>query len=137
MGKAMPRRVQQLTEGTRVLNLVYCTACKTHHAFGEGWSFNGDFEYPTFQPSMLVRSGHYIPGHEDPCWCTYNAAHPDNHAPFECKVCHSFVTDGKIQYLSDCTHEYAGQTLELQDIDDLWDSWEKQAEELRKKDMGE
>ena len=31
-------------------------------------------------------------------------------------TCHSFVTDGKIQYLNDCTHEYAGQTIELEDI---------------------
>jgi len=29
------------------------------------------------------------------------------------KVCHSFVTDGNIQYLGDCTHELAGQTIEL------------------------
>jgi hypothetical protein len=31
-------------------------------------------------------------------------------------VCHSFVTDGKIQYLSDCTHAMAGQTVDLLEI---------------------
>jgi hypothetical protein len=30
-------------------------------------------------------------------------------------VCHSFVTDGKIQFLSDCTHALAGQTVALPD----------------------
>lgn len=29
------------------------------------------------------------------------------------KVCHSFVTDGCIQYLGDCTHRLAGQTVDL------------------------
>jgi hypothetical protein len=31
-------------------------------------------------------------------------------------VCHSFVTDGRIQYLGDCTHAMAGQTVDLPDI---------------------
>jgi hypothetical protein len=33
----------------------------------------------------------------------------------EQRVCHSFVTDGRIQFLSDCTHELAGQTVDLPD----------------------
>jgi hypothetical protein len=60
-----------------------------------GWSFNGDLENPTFSPSMLARSN--IKGQE--------------------RVCHSFVTNGKIQYLSDCTHSLRGQTVELPTID--------------------
>lgn len=28
-------------------------------------------------------------------------------------ICHSFVRDGKIEFLNDCTHELAGTTLEL------------------------
>ena len=30
------------------------------------------------------------------------------------RVCHSFVTDGNIQFLSDCTHSLAGQTVPLE-----------------------
>jgi hypothetical protein len=37
------------------------------------------------------------------------------------QVCHSFVTDGRIQYLSDCTHAMAGQTKELADWPAEWD----------------
>jgi hypothetical protein len=96
----------------------YCEGCKGTHTVNEGWMFNGDYERPTFTPSILVRSGHYMEGHTgDSCWCTYNAEHPDNPAPFKCGVCHSFVTDGKIQYLSDCTHELAEQTIDLKPID--------------------
>jgi hypothetical protein len=36
-------------------------------------------------------------------------------SPFKCGVCHSHVTDGKIQYLSDCTHELTGQTIEVEE----------------------
>ena len=34
------------------------------------------------------------------------------------KVCHSFVTNGRIQYLGDCTHKLAGQTVDLPDWED-------------------
>jgi hypothetical protein len=65
----------------------------------------------------LIKSGHYVPGYEkEHCWCTYNAQHPDQPAPFACGLCHSFVENGRIRYLSDCTHAYAGQTVELKEI---------------------
>lgn len=34
------------------------------------------------------------------------------------RVCHSFVRDGKIEFLSDCTHRLAGQTVEMEDWHD-------------------
>jgi hypothetical protein len=106
------------SKGTKAFRF-YCEGCKSHHAPVEGrWTFNGNYELPTFTPSILVRSGHYMPEHSgDTCWCTFNAEHPDQTDPFTCGICHSFVTDGKIQYLSDCTHELAGQTIDLKPID--------------------
>jgi hypothetical protein len=96
--------------------LFYCEGCGGLHAFDDRWTFNGDLDKPTFSPSLLIRSGHYMNDHKsDKCWCTYNAEHPDDPAPFECTICHSFVTDGKIQYLSDSTHKLAGQTVNLKD----------------------
>lgn len=92
----------------------WCPGCKTCHAVTlAGWKFNGDAERPTFSPSVLVRSGHYIPQHGPECWCTYNAKHTEAPSRFKCSQCHSFVTDGRIQFLSDCSHELAGQTLDL------------------------
>jgi hypothetical protein len=32
-------------------------------------------------------------------------------------VCHTWINDGKVQFLGDCTHEFAGQTLDLLDVD--------------------
>lgn len=62
------------------------------------WGFNGSTERPTLTPSVLVRQRW---GNET-----------------QDRVCHSFVTDGRIQYLSDCTHALAGQTVDLPTIEE-------------------
>ncbi len=79
----------------------YCPACGECHWVAVGprsvwpqnlrWSFNGDFEKPTINPSVLVTRK--MPNGETRC--------------------HTFVREGRIQYLSDCTHALAGQTVEL------------------------
>lgn len=102
----------------------YCPGCNEHHSVyvnhscaNANWSFNGDIDKPTFKPSVLIRSGHHA-GHwkqGDPCWCTYKQQDPT--CKFSCGVCHSFVTDGKIQFLNDCTHHLAGKTVDLPDLE--------------------
>ena len=93
-----------------------CPGCKTSHHVDARWKFNGDYDRPTFSPSVLITSGHYTAGFKkgDACWCTYNAEHPDKPSPYHCERCHSFVADGKIRFLSDCTHELAGKTVPLE-----------------------
>lgn len=100
----------------------WCPGCEEPHNLRVDsdthpvWGWNRNVDLPTFTPSVLVRSGHYVsPG--DICWCTYNAEHPNDPAPFVCHVCHSYVTDGKIQFLSDSTHKLSGQTVDLPDWD--------------------
>lgn len=104
-----------------------CLGCKDTHLVntvansynGSKWEFNGDLNRPTFSPSILVNSGHFADPNTDSCWCTYNQdliERGEEPSTFECKICHSFIRDGKIQYLNDCTHELAGQTVEMIDI---------------------
>jgi hypothetical protein len=84
----------------------YCPGCKRRHVVytkeqspgGACWSFNGDIDKPTFTPSIFV-----------------NPKNHECHVP-ELHSCHSFIRDGKIQFLNDCTHELAGQTVELPEI---------------------
>jgi len=73
----------------------FCPACGfNHHFFGDGrWTFNGDFDRPTFSPSLLV-----------------TPAEGWKHR------CHTFVQNGQIQYCGDCDHAMAGQTVEMVDI---------------------
>jgi hypothetical protein len=95
--------------------LIFCPGCGCAHRLDTRWTFNGDYEKPTFRPSLLIRSGHYVPEHQsENCWCTYSKEHPDDPAPFECGVCHSFITDGQIQFLGDCTHSLKGKTVPLE-----------------------
>jgi hypothetical protein len=85
--------------------MFWCPGCdgghQIQHGAGSGprWTWNGDAERPTFTPSVRV---------------SYNGADADTPEGIP-SVCHSFVTDGRIQFLSDCTHALAGQTVDLPD----------------------
>jgi hypothetical protein len=102
----------------------HCPGCDEEHVITVSgpnhprWDWNGSTEAPTLRPSIRARSGHYVEGFAGgECWCTYNAAHAADPAPFHCRVCHSFVTDGRIEFLGDCTHALAGQTVDLPDLE--------------------
>jgi hypothetical protein len=101
--------------------VFWCPGCNESHRIQHGagpgprWGWNGSASKPTFTPSVLVTSGHYVSFHKpgDPCWCSYSAEHPEEKDVPQCCRCHSFVTDGRIQFLSDCTHHLVGQTVDL------------------------
>lgn len=73
-----------------------CPACRSLHALNNTWQFNGDLNKPTVSPSVRV---HWFKGKQR-----------------ELRMCHSYIKDGMIQYLGDCTHKFAGKTVELPDI---------------------
>lgn len=107
-------KVKLLSDGT----ILYRCPCGDTHAINRTtWSFNGDVERPTFSPSVLATSGHYVPAHKNDgsCWCTYAKEHPDEKLPVSCYRCHSFVQDGVVQFLGDCTHALAGKSVPLED----------------------
>lgn len=97
--------------------MFHCPGCDTKHIVwvGEGagprWGFNGNPDAPTFTPSILVRTGHYFQPNGKHC-----DKSGDPEWPCDCMCCHSFITDGRIQFLSDCTHALAGQTVDLPDV---------------------
>jgi hypothetical protein len=82
-----------------------CPGCHCEHSVwikGEGvpvWGWNNSLEKPTITPSVLRQGpqrdaqGNYTGGSD--------------------AICHSFVTDGRIQFLDDCTHPLKGQTVDL------------------------
>lgn len=71
----------------------YCPGCKCSHHFTDSWQFNQDYDKPTVSPSILVNQGR---------------ANPTAH------ICHIFIRGGKIEFLNDCTHHLAGQTVEME-----------------------
>lgn len=80
-----------------------CPGCGCAHQVGIEppapliWGWNGDGDKPTFTPSIFVNAPHL------------------RAATSNSPSCHSFVTDGRIQFLGDCTHALAGQTVDLPD----------------------
>ena len=95
----------------------WCPGCNEAHSIRYSgtrpcWSWNNDLVKPTFSPSSHIKTGHYCTHYNpetDSCWCMYYKDPQD----YQCTICHSFVTDGKIQYLADSTHALAGQTVDL------------------------
>lgn len=74
----------------------WCPGCQEAHAVeiggnnpGPKWTWNGSLEKPTFHPSILLSSNG------------------------KGQICHSYVTDGRIQFLGDCGHTLVGQTVPL------------------------
>lgn len=80
----------------------HCPGCGCGHRFWAGnknpsvpnWNFNGDVERPTISPSHRVVGG-------------------NEHGK---TICHSFIKDGNIEYLLDCTHALKGRTIPMEDL---------------------
>lgn len=102
---ALSRKLRSVQGGQL---MFWCPGCDGAHAVGVGegsgprWGYNDNPDAPTFTPSILV---------------TYNGSDAgiDGAPP---AICHSFVTDGRIQFLADCTHALAGQTVDIPDFDE-------------------
>lgn len=92
-----PNRDQRAVRGW----MIFCPACGNEHIFGTySWIFNNDYERPTFHGSILVKGPR-------------RRSRSDEEDKYY--QCHSFVRDGNIEFLSDCTHELTGQTVPLED----------------------
>lgn len=58
------------------------------------WTWDDNLDAPTLSPSILTRWGN----------------EPNVH------VCHSFLKAGVFEYLSDCTHAFAGQNVPMGEL---------------------
>lgn len=85
--------ILQTSKGKRFV--FHCPGCKVDHCVDESWGFNGDLGKPTFTPSVLYREF----GEGDKVTFT----------------CHFYVKHGMIEYLSDCSHELKGKTVDMVD----------------------
>lgn len=69
----------------------FCKGCDDFHVIPANmWEFNNDYVNPTFSPSLLL-------------------TRPS-------MVCHSFIRNGFIEYLDDCTHALANTTVKLEEF---------------------
>lgn len=80
----------------------WCVGCDEQHVWAlkeqpsdyavPEWEFDGNLESPTVSPSILT----------------------DGSNP--AKRCHVFIKNGQIEYLGDCWHKLAGQTVPMVDV---------------------
>jgi hypothetical protein len=76
--------------------IFWCPGCEGYHAYDKRWKFNGDFERPTFHPSLLYH---------------------ENNRSGQLR-CHLFLKDGVLDFLTDCGHKLAGKKVPLPEIPD-------------------
>lgn len=69
----------------------WCPACEGLHRLPDTWTFDGNLERPSFQPSFHHRRGNG-------------------------RVCHYVLTAGVLHFQADCTHALAGQSVPLPPI---------------------
>ena len=101
-------------DGSLVGYSFYCLGCEGYHvvhtepwektwvtppAPGPVWTFNGSTSRPTFGPSLLI--------HE----------HKKDDGTVHQPRCHTFIREGRIQFLGDCGHKLAGQTVDMLECD--------------------
>jgi hypothetical protein len=92
----MMAKIKEVLDGNKHYQWMFrCPGCDDWHGVDDSWKFNHDLDNPTFSPSVLVTR------------------------PPEDYRCHSFVREGKIEFLSDCTHELAGKTVELPELPEM------------------
>jgi hypothetical protein len=83
----------------------WCQGCDGAHVVytGDGagprWTWDGNVDAPTFSPSVRVSYSGADAGVDD--------APP--------ALCHTFIRGGVVEFLADCTHEFAGKTVPLPD----------------------
>jgi hypothetical protein len=82
----------------------WCPACDESHVYRvPRWMFDGNVDSPTFSPSMLIS------------WGTWGDDDPEDKEKYDGRICHYFLTAGKLAYCGDSTHALAGQTVDLPD----------------------
>lgn len=115
MTSSTPDRIKRVkSPDGRDLGVSFvCPGCGgIHHVYtqdtpkeviGPRWTFDGNMKRPTLAPSINSIGIMDLQKEE-----------PDDWDPKG--ICHSYVREGRIQFLPDCTHSKAGQTLDLHDI---------------------
>lgn len=76
----------------------FCPGCRGIHTINDSWKIDETVVGVTIKPSVLVR----VPNHP------------------QLERCHSFITNGEIRFLGDCTHDLKNKTVPLPEFE-MWD----------------
>lgn len=86
---------------------LWCPGCDDAHRItvdgSDTWTWDGNESAPTISPSILVSS---------------HKTFDEEHNVVDTPLCHSFVRVGRWEFLADCTHALAGQTVPMVPLPD-------------------
>lgn len=74
------------------------------------WTWNGDTEKPTLRPSFGTDGTYELTEAE------YDAIRAGKTIEPRAYRCHTWVTDGRAQFLEDTTHELRGRTVDMLEV---------------------
>lgn len=74
------------------------------------WTWNGDTEKPTLRPSVRTQGFYRITDEEHALLMSGQKVDP---RPY---CCHTWVNDGRAQFLTDCTHDLVNQTVDMLEV---------------------
>ncbi len=90
----------------------WCPGCEEMHVITNSWSFDGNFDSPTFNPSVKITGKQTIKVNGK--WVGDWVRDINGNVIDFC--CHYFLHNGNLQFCNDSTHLYAGKTIPLQSL---------------------
>ena len=91
----------------------WCPGCCEMHTIPAGWKFNGDVNSPTFAPSVKITGVQTVKDADGKWtgeWMQDAAGQP---IP---RICHYFLSAGRLRFCDDCTHSLVNQDVPLPDL---------------------
>lgn len=92
--------------------LHWCPGCEEMHCIPDTWSFDGQLNIPTFNPSVKITGKQtvVVNGKWTGEWVRDAAGKPLDYC------CHYFLRAGQLLFQGDCTHALKGQTVALPEL---------------------
>ena len=82
----------------------WCHGCQLKHRLDKRWNLSGSILRPTITPDFKFRLA------PSPLVASEDA---------EATYCYGKIKEGKIHYGDDCTHQFAGQVVNMIDVDNI------------------
>jgi Family of unknown function (DUF6527) len=93
----------------------WCPGCGEMHVIFDNWTFDGNLENPTFNPSVKItgKKTIMVDGKWTGEWVRDEAGNPVD------SCCHYHLHAGELKFCSDSLHPLAGKTVPLPDLPDF------------------
>ncbi len=90
----------------------WCPGCEEMHVIATRWSFDGNVDRPTFNPSVKITGVQsvVVKGEWTGEWVRDAQGKPLRYC------CHYILTAGRLNFCPDSTHALAGKTVDLPDL---------------------